>query len=138
MGAWGDGPFDNDTAADWCGELDHAAPASRHAIIRTALTTAADNRGYLDYDDASPAVAAAAIIASRRSGGEPITSSYAPDFVLAGEPLDLDDDLSALAVAALDRIVGNDSEWRSLWGEGGATEFPIIERLRSVLSASAG
>jgi hypothetical protein len=134
MGAWDDGPFDNDTAADWCGELEDAAPSERRGMIRTALTTAADSPGYLDYDDASPAVAAAAIVASRMPGGEPITSPYAPDFIRADELLDLDDDLPALAIAALDRIVGSDSEWRDLWGEGGATEFPKIDRLRTALS----
>jgi hypothetical protein len=133
---WAEGPFDNDTAADWCGYLHEADPAERAAIVRATLVTAATNEAYLDHDDAAPAIAAAAILASGMPGGAPITSPYAPDFVLAGEPLDLDDDLPQLAVQALDRILGVDSEWQALWGEGGATEFPEIDRLRAVLSAA--
>ncbi|MCZ7425971.1 DUF4259 domain-containing protein [Micromonospora sp. WMMA1949] len=133
MGTWDDGPFDNDSAADWCGELHDADPSVRSAMVRSALTAAVLNTEYLDYDDAASAIAAAAIVASQVPGGEPITSPYAPDFLLAGEPLDLDDDLQPLAVEALDRVLGDDSEWRSLWGEGGASEFPQINKLRAVL-----
>jgi len=134
MGAWDDGPFDNDPAADWCGDLYDAHPSERVGLVRAALATAAHNTGYLDYDDAAPAIAAAAIVASRLPGGAPIASPYAPDFPLAGEALELDVDLAQLAVEALDRILGDDSEWRSLWSKGGATEFPQIAKLRAVLS----
>lgn len=37
MGAWGLGPFDNDTACDWGYELDEAAPAERPTFLRKAL-----------------------------------------------------------------------------------------------------
>ncbi|MFI6758800.1 DUF4259 domain-containing protein [Micromonospora sp. NPDC050417] len=134
MGTWDDGPFDNDSAADWCGDLHDADPSARAAIVRAALTTAAFNAGYLDYDDAVSAIAAAAIVASQMPGGEPMTSPYAPDFLLAGESLDLDDDLPQLAVEALDRVLSDDSEWRSQWSEAGASEFPQINTLRAVLS----
>jgi hypothetical protein len=134
MGAWDDGPFDNDTAADWCGDLHDAPPSERAAMVRAALTAAVDNTGYLDHDDAALAIAAAAIVASRMRGGAPITSPYAPDFLLAGEALELDNDLPQLADQALARILGDDSEWRDLWGEGGATEFPEVDKLRAVLS----
>ncbi|MGC4810193.1 DUF4259 domain-containing protein [Micromonospora sp. DT228] len=134
MGTWDDGPFDNDSAADWCGDLHDADPSARSEMVRAALTTAALNADYLDYDDAASAIAAAAIVASQLPGGDPITSAYAPDFLLAGESLDLDDDLPLLAVEALDRILGDNSEWRGLWGDGGASEFPQITKLRAVLS----
>lgn len=137
MGTWDDGPFDNDSAADWCGDLHDADPSARAAMIRAALMAAALNTGYLDYDDAASAIAAAAIVASQMPGGEPITSPYAPDFLLAGESLALDDDLPQLAIKALDRVLSDDSEWRSLWGEAGVTEFPQINKLRAVLSRSA-
>jgi hypothetical protein len=37
-----------------------------------------------------------------------------------------------LAVEALARILSDDSEWRDLWDEAGVTEFPHIDRLRTV------
>ncbi|MEW2329632.1 DUF4259 domain-containing protein [Micromonospora chersina] len=134
MGAWGEGPFDNDSAADWCFELHDAHPSERRGMVRAALAAAACNSGYLDLADAAPAIAAAAIVASRLPDGPPITSAHAPDFLLAGESLELDDDLPELAIAALARILDGDSEWRELWSEAGATEFPQIDRLRAVLS----
>ncbi|MGI5147027.1 DUF4259 domain-containing protein [Plantactinospora sp. CA-294935] len=134
MGTWDDGPFDNDSAADWCGDLHDADPSERPAIVRAALTTAALNTGYLDDCDAVSAIAAAAIVASQMPGGEPITSPYAPDFLLAGEALDLDHDLPQLAVEALDRVLSDNSEWRAPWAEAGVSEFPQINKLRAVLS----
>ncbi|WP_327031142.1 DUF4259 domain-containing protein [Micromonospora sp. NBC_01740] len=76
-------PFDNDTAADWCGDLHDADPSARSAMVRAALTTAALNTGYLEHDEAVSAIAAAAIVASHMPGGDPITSPCAPDFLLA-------------------------------------------------------
>ncbi|MFI7284633.1 DUF4259 domain-containing protein [Micromonospora chersina] len=134
MGAWGEGPFDNDSAADWCSELHDAHPSERGRMVRAALATAASNSGYLDLGDAAPAIAAAAIVAARLPDGPPIASAYAPDFLLAGESLELDEDLPELAIAALGRILDEDSEWRELWGEAGATAFPQIDRIRAVLS----
>ncbi|MEU7781537.1 DUF4259 domain-containing protein [Micromonospora parva] len=76
IGTWDDGPFDNDSAADWCGDLHDADPPARPAMVRAALTTAALNTGYLDHDDA--ASAAAAIEASQMPGGDPhLTGSSA-------------------------------------------------------------
>ncbi|MEU6075991.1 DUF4259 domain-containing protein [Micromonospora sp. NPDC047074] len=134
MGTWDDGPFDNDTAADWCVDLHDADPSARSAMVRAALTTAALNTGYLDHDDAVYAIAAAAIVASHMPDGDPITSPYAPDFLLAGESLDLDDDLPQLAVDALDRVFSDDSEWRDSWGKAESRDFPQIHKLRAVLS----
>lgn len=98
MGTWDSGPFDNDTAADWCGDLDDADIAKRPALVREALTRAAGEDGYLDADIACEAIAAAAIVAAQQPGGQPITSPYAPDFLRDGGRLDLPDDLAVLAV----------------------------------------
>lgn len=38
MGTWDVGPFDNDTAADFGGDLDEAAAAEREGIVSSALT----------------------------------------------------------------------------------------------------
>jgi len=134
MGAWDDGPFDNDSALDWCDELDRADPSQRPELVRAALERAAGEAGYLDYDFGAEAIAAAAIVASGMPGGEPITASGVPEFVRAGAVLEGDGGLAELAVAALDRVLGEESEWRALWGEGGATEFPKVTRLRAVLA----
>ncbi|GAB4585174.1 DUF4259 domain-containing protein [Nocardia sp. IFM 10818] len=134
MGTWDVGPFDNDSAADWCGGLNDAAPDKRQLMIREALTVVANNNDYLDSDFANDAIAAAAIIAAQRTR-TPITSSYAPDFLLEGGTVDVDDDLAALAIAALDRIVADESEWRDLWeeSESFADALQVVAELRADL-----
>ncbi|MEU5943878.1 DUF4259 domain-containing protein [Micromonospora sp. NPDC047548] len=139
MGTWDSGPFDNDTAADWCGDLDDADVAKRPVLVREALNRAASEDGYLDADITCEAIAATAIMAAQQPGGQPITSPYAPDFLLNGGRLDLPDDLAALAVRALDRIMAADSEWRDLWQDADAGDvnpaFDTVRSLRRVLTA---
>lgn len=48
MGTWDVGPFDNDTAADFCGDLDDAPAEDRLGLVRAALSDAADEDGELD------------------------------------------------------------------------------------------
>jgi len=136
MGAWGDGPFDNDSALDWCGTLQDADRADRVKLVRSALATVADSTGYLDFDEAAEGVAAAAIVASLVPGGSPVNPADAPAFLAERGAMDLADDLPSLAVAALARVVGEDSEWRELWSQSGATDFPKLQRLRAVLAGS--
>ncbi|GAA1601572.1 DUF4259 domain-containing protein [Catellatospora bangladeshensis] len=135
MGTWDTGPFDNDSAADWCGALDDAAPGERLAMIRQALTEAADTTGFLDDREGVRAIAAAAIVLSQRPGAEPLTSAYAPDFLLDGGSVVIPDDVAALAVRALDRVMGDDSEWRESWEEGGGEDaLAVVRDLRSALA----
>ncbi|MFI5977778.1 DUF4259 domain-containing protein [Streptomyces sp. NPDC051452] len=47
MGTWGIGPFDNDTAADFAGDLDEALMEQREPMIRRVLKRAADPADYL-------------------------------------------------------------------------------------------
>jgi hypothetical protein len=142
MGTWDIGPFDNDTAADWCGELDDAAPEQRAALIRETLSRVAEHGDeYLDSDDAVEAIAAAAIVASQLPGGAAIDTPYAPDFLLEGGTVEVAADVPAIAVRALDRIVGDDSEWRDLW-EDAAESYPqalaSVQSIRATLEQTIG
>lgn len=138
MGTWDSGPFDNDGAADWCGDLDEADPADRLGMVRQTLAAVADHAGYLDDRLGVRAVAAAAVIVSQRPGAEPLTSPYAPDFLLEGGSLVVPEDVAALAVRALDRVVGADSEWRELWEDTGdaADALAAVGDLRTALAAA--
>jgi hypothetical protein len=133
MGTWDVGPFDNDTAADWCGDLDEAAPEQREALIRGVLTRVAEHgEEYLDSDDAVEAIAAAAIVASQLPGGTPIKTPYAPDFLVEGGRVEVADDTPAIAVRALDRIVGDASEWRELWAEAEESYPQALASVRAI------
>jgi hypothetical protein len=135
MGAWDLGPFDNDTAADFSGQLDDAAESERENLVRGALTEVLDEDGYLDQDLASEAVAAAALIAAQCPGGTPVDTAYGPN-----EPLPrFSAELRALAVRALDRVVTEPSELMELWEEVTEDGTPnpwhtTITDLRNVLA----
>ena len=140
MGTWDVGPFDNDIAADWCGELDGAAPEQRAVLIRDALSRVAEHgEEYLDTGDAEEAIAAAAIVASQLPGGTAIDTPYAPVFLLEGGNVEVGDDVLAIAVQALDRTVGKDSEWRELWEES-EESYPqalaSVQSIRAILEQS--
>ncbi|MFE2849779.1 DUF4259 domain-containing protein [Streptomyces lavendulae] len=131
MGTWDIGPFDNDTAADFGGDLDEAAPEERESMIRGVLKRAADPADDLDTPDGERAVAAAALVVAQQSDGEPACSNYGPS-----EPLpELPADLRTLAVHALDRVVSEQSELAELWAEAadGLAWRKDITRLRDVL-----
>ena len=68
MGAWGYGPFDNDSALDWLDEIEGP-------IIRTIDQTLSKSRGRDDY---MYQLAAASLLAqlSRRKGELPLNLSY--------------------------------------------------------------
>jgi hypothetical protein len=118
MGTWGLGPFDNDTASDWAGDLDGAAPGDRPALIRETLTAAADAADYLDGDDGMTAIAAAAVVAAVQPGGPALDDNYGPDADTLAT-LELDPDVRSLATRALLRVLDDESEWRELWEEAG-------------------
>lgn len=134
MGTWDVGPFDNDTAADFCDGLDDAAADKREEIIRRALVDSVDTRGELDADYADEAVAAAALIARQCPGGEAYESAYR-----SREPLPDLRGLRGLAVAALDRVTTEPSELLGLWTDagGGGPWLAAIDQLRGVLAGAA-
>lgn len=131
MGTWNVGPFDSDTAADFGGDLDHAAEGEREGMLREVLTRTAGTQDYLDQGIAVEAVAAAALVAAQCAGGDPVTTAYGPKLPIPELPLDLRE----LAVLALDRVVTEPSELLELWGEtdeSGPWRATIV-RLRTIL-----
>lgn len=131
MGAWDIGHFDNDTAADFGGDLDDAPENERENLIRAALTRTIETDGYLDSSDACEVLASAALIAAQCPGGTPITTAYAPK-----KPLPtFSADLRPLAVEALDRVLAPDSELPELWDdtEHGPAWRQSVANLRAVL-----
>ena len=129
MGTWDVGPFDNDTAADFCGDLDEAAVGEREGIVRSTLIRVIDTVGYLEAHESEEAVAAAALVAAQCPGGEPADPAYGTE-----EPLPDLTGLRDLALQALDRVMTEPSELMDLWAEsdGGAWRANV-RRLQNVL-----
>ncbi|PZS15415.1 MAG: hypothetical protein DLM60_17355 [Pseudonocardiales bacterium] len=131
MGTWGFLPLDNDTAADWCGELNDAAPSERPEMVDNALKYIIETKDNMGLDNTQVAIAAAAVVASQLEDGPLMTSAYGPDFILAGGSLDVAH-LAPLAAQALNKILNHRaSAWRSEFIEE-------IEKLHDILASSCG
>jgi hypothetical protein len=111
MGTWNEDPFGNDDALDLLGDLTDVAPEDLLDSLRGSLELP---EGYVEYPEGAVAVAVAALLASSR--GYVIEDPTALEF-LEGHDFEVPQDLRALAVEALDRVSGEDSELRELWEE---------------------
>ncbi|MGW7427788.1 DUF4259 domain-containing protein [Streptomyces sp. NPDC054813] len=129
MGTWDVDPFDNDTAADFGGNLDEAAAGERKGIVRSALTRVIDTAAYLEAPECEEAIAAAALVAPQCPGGEPTDPVYGPE-----EPLPDLTGLRDLALQALDRVLTEPSELMDPWAESdGGPRRAGIHRLQDAL-----
>jgi hypothetical protein len=140
LGAWGSGPFENDGALDFVGWVQDTERGERPDFFRGTFETVIDNGDqFLDIDDASFAVAAAAIVASELTGGRFAEEVDAPDAVRAAGVLDVPADLPLLALRALDYVAGEKSELRGVWEEGDSPfNFALVlQPIRDVLSSAA-
>lgn len=108
-------------------------------MIREALAAVADAEGFVDADDAMAALAAAAVVSAARPKGPRLDDNYGPD-AGALEGLVVDDDLRALAVRAVTRVAGGDSEWRELWEDAGELDEArtALEPMLSALDDAPG
>jgi hypothetical protein len=130
MGAWGDGPWENDAALDALSE----AEAGGVERLREALRWAAETPGdaYLDVDDGASALAAAEVFAAvtaPRRERLPARARDLADRVAASVGAE---DLS-LARRAVERVIGPSSELASLWAGHGA-DSPWHRRVRALLA----
>jgi hypothetical protein len=113
MGAWGVGPFENDDALDFIGELSASGLSSLRAALEEV--TALQPGAYVDAPSASCAVAAAEVVAALK--GAPLRGL--PSEVSAWiQRAPADDSLVPAARRAIDRIA-TDSELRDLWEDSG-------------------
>ena len=118
MGAWGHRPFEDDAALDFVWDIEEAE--NPKDIITEALTNAVEAE-YLEYDEANAAIVSAAYIDSAVNGTKYTTPEmsepYEVDTFSTRFPeLDLSD-LKIKAVAALEKVIGEDSELKELWEE---------------------
>ena len=139
MGTWGTGPFDNDAAAEWRDALGDVTAAQRVELIRRALAGAAeqDSAKYLDHDIADEAVAAATVVALLLSEQPLAGCPTAPELLGDEELTVLPRDLSRLALQALDRVDGDNSELRSLWGNDYEQVLEERRPIRATLERAA-
>jgi hypothetical protein len=117
MGAWGHLPFDNDTTNDWAYGLDDVDDLSlAESAFDEIEAVGAD---FLDQDIACNALGACEVLA-RLLGRPGYTNAYTEkvDQWVAAHKLKPPPALLKRASAAIDRILGANSELRELWEEG--------------------
>jgi hypothetical protein len=136
MGTWGEGAFDNDAAADWAHRFERADRASGIALIEDALGRAAGTpaSSYLGASDGDLTVAAAELVAYLAD--QPVEeSAYNRTAFEWADRVDAlaGPELTGLALQALTRITGDDSELADLWDEGPSTWRASIAELAAKL-----
>lgn len=131
MGAWGFQAFENDDALDWLEELG----AGGAEAIRQSLTAVGD--GYIEAPEGSVAVAAAEITAAAQGNPHGDLPEDVATWVTAhGTELTAED--AQLALGAVERVAGEESELAELWDETDEPEWresleDLSERLRAAL-----
>ncbi len=135
MGSWGSGPFDNDDAGDWAWEVQEAPDLE---VVRQALATAVANSDYLEVPDGNVAVAAAAVVAASLDGSREGLPEEVRSWLEDRRNGATADD-ARLALQALDRVTGEESEAAELWAESPSAEewSAVVASLRQRLAQSA-
>ncbi|HXS62529.1 MAG TPA: DUF4259 domain-containing protein [Streptosporangiaceae bacterium] len=135
MGAWGTGVFDNDGAGDFLALLQGAEPGQREVVIREAFEAVTDPDDYLEVDAGQEAIAAAAVIAAVHNN-RPVTDQDSVFTFAAADLPPATPELRTLAVDALNRVTGPESEWRELWEETDDfdTALAAVNAVRSALA----
>jgi hypothetical protein len=117
MGAWSEDTFGNDTSCDWVEDF-LANPGL--SAVKSAIDAVLETDDYLDSDEACQCLAACEVIA-RLQGRWGLRNAYSEelDEWIEANPTSIPDSLKSAADAAIERILGADSELLELWDEGG-------------------
>ena len=115
MGATGSGPFENDDALDFLGDLEDLPRDQRPAVVLAALETVLRSSGYIEAPEMCEAVAGASVNPAAAQGGP-----YLPQWLI-DEPLPTgDQELVEKSRQVLRRAVrSHANEWWELWEEAG-------------------
>jgi hypothetical protein len=113
MGAWGCGVFENDDAATWVADLEHA---SNMDVLAQVIGAIVDVQHYLSASDCSRGLAAAEVVAALLGRPPLELPEEVTDFV---DRVDVEPpgSLVIMACRAIDKI-GMNSELKDLWEEG--------------------
>ena len=137
MGAWGYGIWDNDDACDWKYGLTETSGTSH--LEETLQSVIEEGDEYLDATLACEALAACEVLACLVGRpGEPTSYSDEVHAWVKRQNVKPAAELVSCAMTVIDRIRGEESEWRELWEEAEADEpFEIVADLKARLAGTA-
>lgn len=135
MGTWQVGPFDNDVAMDFFDEVEDTPDAQVLPRLREVLVAVLERPGQVELDEGRIAVAAASLVAAARSRSGATGNPSVDAWLAVHRPQATAED-RRVALAALDRVVGPDSEWLALWATSpsGSAAEERVESLRKMLA----
>lgn len=113
MGAWGTGSFENDTALDWCYNLEDSSDTK---ILWDAIEAVLQEE-YLDADIAVEALAALEVAAGLKGRKGKEIPQEVEKWLEENSALRLPDNFYIRADLVLNRIIGSESELNELWEE---------------------
>jgi hypothetical protein len=116
MGAWGEKPFENDSAMDWLAELGKQGVGALRNALREVVDT--DGEDYLEVDEGSAAIAAAELVSAAQGHGREYLVEAAVEWLDKNDGVLGDADVK-LARRAVKRVFAENSELRELWDENG-------------------
>ncbi len=136
MGTWQVGPFDNDDAMDFFDEVEETPDPEVPPKLRRALVAIVERPGQVELAEGHVAVAAASLVAAGRSRAAATGNASVDAWLTTHRPAVTAED-QRVALAALDRVTGPDSEWMTLWATSpaGAAVEARIATLRQILNA---
>lgn len=111
MGAWGVSSFENDDAIDWLEEL---LQSDNFLILYSAFEMVDED--YLECPDGCNALAAAEVVAALGDNCRDNMPEPAKQWV-ANHKAQYTEDLSTMALGAIDRVTAANSELNELWQE---------------------
>lgn len=130
MGAWAEDTFGNDTACDW---LRAFLEQPGLPMAESAIQAVLDTHGSLDSDKACKCLAACEVLA-RLQGNCGLRNAYseALDKWITANPTVVPGPLKLSAEAAIQQILGPNSELLELWDEDGHNDawHQAVENLR--------
>lgn len=136
MGTWHVGPFDNDVAMDFFDEIEETPDEQVLAKLSKVLTAVAERPGRLELDEGHLAVAAAGLVAAGCSRGASTGNASVDEWLSRHRPA-VDPASARIALAALDRVSGPDSEWMDLWATTDSRSA-VQERLAGLRAVLTG
>jgi uncharacterized protein DUF4259 len=136
MSRWGCGPFDNDTAADFVGDLDDAPESERIGMIYEALAAVGSRDSYVDGFRAQVALAAAGLIARNLPGGEEFQSRY---YGPVNQIPPIPENLIPLAAEVVDCLLNGENDVKVDLRVSAEVDkwFAATRRLRAVLAGNS-
>jgi hypothetical protein len=138
MGTWQVGPFDNDVAMDFFDEIEETPDPQVAGRLREVLTAVVERPGQVELNEGHVAVAAACLVAAGRSRLAATGSSTVDSWLDDHRPAVTAEE-QRIALTALDRVTGPESEWMALWAASGseAALQTRLDALRTLLTADA-